>query len=130
MFFVFQKCAKYSKRLLLIINITPRSCQGYFGSFEGQNCNKQWKYPLLINLNNTSGAVIYYKGLVLTQSWSDIFSTRFLGDLGLYLTWEGEYTLSIPLTTPLPECLIVRAKLESAAAVKYQFGLPWQTIDA
>ena len=29
-FFVFQKRAKYSKRLMLIKNITPRSCQGYF----------------------------------------------------------------------------------------------------
>ena len=44
-----------------------------------------------------------------------------LGDRGQYLTWEGKYTLSIPLTTPLPQCLIGRAKLQCAAAVKYQF---------
>ena len=29
----------------------------------------------------------------------------------------GKYTLSIPLTTPLPQCLIGRAKLQCAAAV-------------
>ena len=50
-----------------------------------------------------------------------------LGDWGQYLTWEGKYTPSIPLTTPLPQCLIGRAKLQCAAAVKYQFGFPWQT---
>ena len=65
----------------------------------------------------------------MTQSWSDIFSMRILGDWGQYLTWEGKYTLSIPLTKPLPQCLIERAKLQFAAAVKHQFGFPWQTID-
>ena len=54
---------------------------------------------------------------------------RILGDLGQYITWEGKYTLSIPLTTSLPQCSIGRAKLQCVAAVKYQFGFPWQTID-
>ena len=70
------------------------------------------------------------KNWFLTQSWSDIFSTHIVGDCGQYITWEGEYTPSMPLTTPLPNCLIGRAKLQCAAAVKHQFGLPWQTIDA
>ena len=65
----------------------------------------------------------------MTHYWSDIFSMYILGDRGQYLTWEGKYTLSIPLTTPPPQCLIGRAKLQCAAAVKYQFGFPWQTID-
>ena len=67
----------------------------------------------------------------MTQSWSDIFFTRILGDCGQYVTWEGKYTLiSFPLTTPLPKCLIGQAQILRAAAVKQQFGLPWQTIDA
>ena len=58
----------------------------------------------------------------MTHYWSDIFSMYILENSGQYLTWEGEYTLSIPLTTPLPQCSIGRAKLQCAAAVKYQLG--------
>ena len=39
-----------------------------------------------------------------------------------YLTWEGKYTLSIPLTTPPPKCLIGRENDSEQQLLKISLG--------
>ena len=119
LFLLFHKCSKLSKRLLLIINIAPRSLQSRTKDILRPKWQKLWKYPFVIYFNAGSGAVIDYKELVLTHSWSDIIgrletvSTRGGGGGG----WQSFLNL------------IERCKLQLCRSVKHQLELTWQNID-
>ena len=82
------------------------------------------KIPIFFNCKLFSGAVIPWKGLVVTHTWSGIISAHIFRKSRTVLILErvGPNSPMLPLLNPIRQGSIEQAKLHYAAACSISLG--------
>ena len=80
--------------------ITWKSCQGHIKVISRAKPQKYWKYTLFINFKLFSGAVIHWRGLMVTHTWSGIISAHIFRKSRAMLILWGVMPPCLPLLHP------------------------------